>query len=186
MADDDRSPSDLVELLAAVERAPYAFDVFQLLRRIEAICQDRPRFGMSSRPAEDAIRIGQEPSLTFAPAALAHFEPANGTAPARLETFFFGLFGPNGPLPLHLTEYARSRLRQNEDPASTIRKMLERPHQAARTRRRIHDKSVPGMARPSTFWASPGKRCPPGISATRPEMPRLQRPQPLGSDHGAG
>jgi type VI secretion system protein ImpH len=29
--------------------------------------------------------------------------------PDRLNVHFFGLFGPNGPLPLHLTEYALSR-----------------------------------------------------------------------------
>ena len=28
----------------------------------------------------------------------------------------FGLFGPNGPLPMHLTEYARERLRHADDP----------------------------------------------------------------------
>ena len=30
--------------------------------------------------------------------------------------FFFGLFGPDGPLPLHLTEYARDRRRNHRDP----------------------------------------------------------------------
>src|SRR5262249_55944074 len=29
--------------------------------------------------------------------------------PSYLATYYFGLFGPNGPLPLHLTEYAHSR-----------------------------------------------------------------------------
>ena len=37
-------------------------------------------------------------------------------APPRLAVNFFGLFGPNGPLPLHLTEYARNRLRAESDP----------------------------------------------------------------------
>jgi type VI secretion system protein ImpH len=31
--------------------------------------------------------------------------------------YSFGLFGPNGPLPLHLTEYARDRARNHDDPA---------------------------------------------------------------------
>ena len=30
---------------------------------------------------------------------------------------FFGLFGPDGPLPLHLTEYARDRSRNHRDPS---------------------------------------------------------------------
>jgi type VI secretion system protein ImpH len=33
-----------------------------------------------------------------------------------VSTYFFGLFGPHGPLPLHLTEFARERERTAEDP----------------------------------------------------------------------
>ena len=32
------------------------------------------------------------------------------------EEEIFGLLGPNGPLPLHLTEYVRERLRHHADP----------------------------------------------------------------------
>jgi type VI secretion system protein ImpH len=35
----------------------------------------------------------------------------------------FGLFGPNGPLPLHITEYARERLRHANDP--TLSRFLD-------------------------------------------------------------
>lgn len=35
--------------------------------------------------------------------------------PHRVDVNFFGLFGANGPLPLHLTEYARDRLRNSGD-----------------------------------------------------------------------
>src|SRR3546814_13244173 len=40
-----------------------------------------------------------------------------------LEQFFFGLGGPNGPLPLHITEYVRERQRNNAD--STSKRFLE-------------------------------------------------------------
>lgn len=43
---------------------------------------------------------------------------ASDEGPARLEQFFFGLGGPNGPLPLHLTEYMRERQRNHADPTS--------------------------------------------------------------------
>jgi len=33
-----------------------------------------------------------------------------------MQVSFLGLLGPNGPLPLHLTEYARDRLRNHSDP----------------------------------------------------------------------
>ena len=44
----------------------------------------------------------------FVPATSATFE-RQSARPARLATYAFGLFGPHGPLPLHLTEYARER-----------------------------------------------------------------------------
>jgi type VI secretion system protein ImpH len=49
--------------------------------------------------------------MTFAPAPIADFRATNKTDPAVLTLHGFGLFGPNGPLPLHLTEYARERSR---------------------------------------------------------------------------
>ena len=48
--------------------------------------------------------------MTFAPSSLSSFYLPAGGRPGRMEVRFFGLLGPNGPLPLHLTEYARSRL----------------------------------------------------------------------------
>jgi type VI secretion system protein ImpH len=117
MADDGRTTSGLVELLAAIQRAPHEFDFFQALRRIEAVATDRPRLGRSARPGQDAVRIGQVPSLLFAPRAIAEVIPADEDGrPARMQIFSFGLFGPNGALPLHLTEYAYNRLHNNTDP----------------------------------------------------------------------
>ncbi len=37
------------------------------------------------------------------------YQPGGVGKPARLHGLFFGLFGPNAPLPLHLTEYAIDR-----------------------------------------------------------------------------
>jgi type VI secretion system protein ImpH len=106
-------------LLDMVARAPYQFDFFQLMRRLESLHgggADRPRFGAALRPADEPIRLGQEPSLAFAPSALAGLTFGRGGGPPRLAVHFFGLFGPNGPLPLHITEYARERARNAEDP----------------------------------------------------------------------
>ncbi|MGV8763016.1 type VI secretion system baseplate subunit TssG, partial [Pseudomonas aeruginosa] len=41
----------------------------------------------------------------------------------RLDQFFFGLTGPNGPLPLHLTEYARERQRNVND--ATFKRFMD-------------------------------------------------------------
>jgi type VI secretion system protein ImpH len=113
-------------LLDAVARAPEAFDFYQVLRRLEALYCDRPerpRLGSASRPADEPIRVGQEPSLAFAPRVLAGMFPGKNGAPPRLAVNFFGMLGPNGPLPLHLTEYARERERHVED--STMARFLD-------------------------------------------------------------
>ena len=54
--------------------------------------------------------------MAFAPSTLARFEPGAEGAPHVLSVFCLGMFGPNGPLPLHLTEYARDRQRNHDDP----------------------------------------------------------------------
>jgi type VI secretion system protein ImpH len=88
---------------------------YQALRLLENAHPDKPRIGASLRPRDDAVRFGQDPSLSFEPGALARFTPATLDAKARLAVNFFGLFGANGPLPLHLTEYARERARNHGD-----------------------------------------------------------------------
>jgi type VI secretion system protein ImpH len=109
----------MAQLFDMVGRAPGQFDFFQVLRRLEVLYRDRPerpRFGTALRPADEPIRLGQEPELTFAPSPLGGMRPGYDGGPPRLVVNFFGLFGPNGPLPLHLTEYARDRLRNADDP----------------------------------------------------------------------
>ncbi len=108
-------PNDLKHF-ARLAEAPQEHHVFQALRVIEAAHPDAPRLGESRRPREDAVRLGQEAELAFPPSTIAEFTPPKGGRPGRLINRFFGLFGPQGPLPLHLTEYARDRLRNHRDP----------------------------------------------------------------------
>lgn len=105
-----------VEWLRALAEAPYRYSFYNAIRRLECLNTDKPRLGESVRPADEPVRLGQEPFVAFAPATLAAVEPGRDGRPPRLETRFFGLFGPNGALPLHLTEYARERLRNANDP----------------------------------------------------------------------
>lgn len=102
-------------LFEALAKAPWSFHPFVAMRRLEAAFPDQPRFSRSQRLREDPVRFGQEPSLAFAPSTLASFSPPTATRAPRLDTFGFGMFGPNGPLPLHLTEYARDRERNSRD-----------------------------------------------------------------------
>jgi type VI secretion system protein ImpH len=113
-------------LLAELELAPWAFDFHAVLRRIDALGQGAPRFGESVRPQQDPIRLGQEPSLSFAPAAVSGYSAGNSYASPRVEVRFFGFLGPNGPLPLHLTEFAMQRIRHHGD--HTLARFLDLFH----------------------------------------------------------
>ncbi|WGZ94390.1 MAG: type VI secretion system baseplate subunit TssG [Candidatus Thiothrix putei] len=112
MADTDRNDPDFVDILTDLGRQANRYDFFAALRAVECHFRDKPRLGQSVNPAEDGIRLGQEPSNLFAPSALHSCQPqADGYW--HLQVLFFGLFGPQGPLPQHLTEYVRER-RRNE------------------------------------------------------------------------
>nr|WP_320189798.1 type VI secretion system baseplate subunit TssG [uncultured Desulfobacter sp.] len=116
MAGTDRNtPYTLAQLLESLKDKPYAYGFFQAMRLMECLHPDRPRLGMSRQPCDDPIRLGQEPSPAFEAASLTRFESGEGGKPHRLMVRFLGLFGPNGPLPLHLTEYAYSRLKHHRD-----------------------------------------------------------------------
>ncbi len=54
--------------------------------------------------------------MTHQSAALAGLEKGAEGRPDWLMVHLFGLFGPDGPLPLHLTEFARDRRRNQRDP----------------------------------------------------------------------
>lgn len=112
----ERPDPAIAALYAQLAAQPWAYGFYQAMRRLEAAWPGRPRFGRSSRPAQDPLRLAQEPSVIFAPSTLAGWEPAKDERPTRLLVHFFGLFGPDGPLPLHLTEYARDRRRNHRDP----------------------------------------------------------------------
>jgi type VI secretion system protein ImpH len=115
MATGNRSGPDDLSHLERLTREPEKHHVFQALRVIEAAFPDAPRLGESRRPREDKVRLGQEAELAFPPSTIASFKPGTDGKPARLTNRFFGLFGPQGPLPLHMTEYVRDRLRNHRD-----------------------------------------------------------------------
>lgn len=108
--------SDDLSRLEALKREPEKFSLFLALRCIECAAEESPRLGESLRPETDPVRLDQTPSLAFANATLDAFEEGKEGAPARLSSFFLGLFGPHGALPAHLTEYAKDRLQHSKDP----------------------------------------------------------------------
>src|SRR2546422_9183097 len=123
MAGEDRTQANAVAVLGLLQQGAYRFDFFHAVRCLENVYKDKMRVGQAERPVDDPIRLGQEPSLAFAPSSVASFKPGEGDRPPRLTVYFLGLFGPNGPLPLHLTEYARDRMRHSADP--TLARFLD-------------------------------------------------------------
>jgi type VI secretion system protein ImpH len=107
MADHARQPRP--DLTAGLEHAPDAFDMFELLRRLEA---DGRLFGEAGRPDREPARLGQHPRLGFAVADVVSFSPATDRRPARVTITDIGLLGPEGPMPIHLTRWVMDRLSQ--------------------------------------------------------------------------
>ncbi len=123
---DQQQPPLASNLPDQLRTAPHTFGFHALLRLFEARNRSRPRLGHGVRPSDDSIRLGQEPIVTHAPASLAGFEPGQDGRPDRLLVHVFGLFGPDGPLPLHITEQARERQRNHGD--STLRRFIDLFH----------------------------------------------------------
>jgi type VI secretion system protein ImpH len=102
-------------LIDAIASAPHQWDFFHALRCIEAQHPRQPRLGAARRPGDEPVRLAQAVELTFAGSAIAAVERTRPDGVPRIQVRFFGLFGPNGPLPLHLTSYARERLLHKGD-----------------------------------------------------------------------
>jgi len=110
---DGQTPDPLIESLKA---EPFAYDFYAALRLLQRHFENKPRIGYSFSPKDDPVRFAQSPSLDFAPSTL---ESVQQKDPARTPVLYsrhFGVFGPNGPLPICLTEYARERILHFSDP----------------------------------------------------------------------
>ncbi len=106
---DGAASNHLIEDLAA---QPWSYDFFHAVRLLENQARHLPRCGWSVKPTDDPVRFGQQPSLAFPASTVEAFHPG---PPARLFVRHFGLFGPNGAVPLNWTEYAFKRQNHRSD-----------------------------------------------------------------------
>ncbi len=120
--------STLPDWVEALRAEPAAFGLFTALRRFESdIWRADPdarrtrRLGESDRLVEDPVRLRQVPSLSFAASTIADFD-TSGAKPS-LGVYLFGMFGPQGALPLHLTEHALDRIAWHRD--ATFRDFID-------------------------------------------------------------
>ena len=119
----DASPTGVRPVSAKLERLfsglsvdATQFDFYYALRYIDACTPGTVPLGRALRPRDEPIRLTQHASLMFAPATLYQYKAgaaANGLG--RLSVHHFGFFGPNGPLPHHLTEYVQERTLHYKD-----------------------------------------------------------------------
>jgi len=84
---------------------PWRYDLFTLLRWIERERPDRPRIGTAVHRSGDIASLGQDPFLAFPASNVAR---ASERQDGRLDVAvqFLGLLGPQGAMPLSVTEEA--------------------------------------------------------------------------------
>ena len=106
----------LSHLFSGLSADASQFDFYYALRHIDANMESDLPLGRSPRLQHEPFRITQQPSLAFAPTTLYQYREgvaANGLG--RLSVYHFGLFGPHGAMPLHLTEYMQERTLHYKD-----------------------------------------------------------------------
>ncbi|MDR5741427.1 MULTISPECIES: type VI secretion system baseplate subunit TssG [unclassified Caballeronia] len=110
-------------LTERLRNEPWLFGFLSLMRRVGANKRIDP-IGTAERPGAEPFRLGQRPSLTFSPREIADVDERNG----RLHVHLYGLgvLGPNGPLPIHMTEIAREREESRHD--ATLSRFLDLFH----------------------------------------------------------
>ena len=107
-----QTPNPLIERL---KQDPWAYDFYAAVRLLQSSYPCQPRIGHSSSPAQDPVRFAQSPAMDFAPSTIEAVRQKDPARPPVIYSRHFGLFGPNGPLPLCLTEHARDRILHHGD-----------------------------------------------------------------------
>ena len=84
---------------------PERHDFFIVMRRLESLSEGRPRIGDSGARRQEYVKLGQNPFLAFPTSTLSE---ARRDSDGNLSLFvrFLGLLGPQGALPLTLTDEA--------------------------------------------------------------------------------
>ncbi len=108
-----RLPDDFWQ---AVMAAPWRYDLFQLLRA--AGCAGRPALSAGTCAAAEvrsAAHWSEHRRWRLPRQRWPACSRAQEDARHDVAIYSFGLFGPNGPLPTHLTEYVHERIVHHQD-----------------------------------------------------------------------
>lgn len=98
------SPDDLTALLDDAEANATAWEFFALVRSMEQVSPGAPRIGTALDPADETVDLAHEATMHFPRTTVAGFD--RDRRRPRVRSLHFGLTGPMGPMPLHITEMA--------------------------------------------------------------------------------
>jgi type VI secretion system protein ImpH len=87
--------------------SPFDYDIFQAVRLLHLMLDDRPGVGRIAKPAEEPVRFKVRQSLAFPPSSI-HSLSAEADPP-QMTVAFLGLTGFQGVLPHHYTEHILAR-----------------------------------------------------------------------------
>ncbi len=88
---------------------PEDFSFFQAVRLLHRIVEGCQPLGSFAPPTDEPVRLGANASLAFPPAEIRALEH-RPDGPPRMAVNFFGLDGPSGVLPTHVTAVIVERL----------------------------------------------------------------------------
>lgn len=92
------------------KEAPWEVGFISLLRTLAAWMTEMPAPGKAIRPSQEPFRLGQVAHMTFAPREIARLREEQGKL--KIDLFSLGIWGPQGAMPMHLSELAYSRSEQ--------------------------------------------------------------------------
>jgi type VI secretion system protein ImpH len=101
-------------------------DFSGLIRGIESKSPELPRIGFAKTPKDEVVRFGQKPALHFTGNDVAEVIPDGGGTDALILSYWLGLLGVDGPMPLEFTNYVFQRSYNHYD--NTWRRFLDIIH----------------------------------------------------------
>jgi len=106
-----RSSKSILNWFSLIEQNPYPFSYHKINRVLEAANLNKPRIGTAISLKDEYVRLKQPPFLNHPGSQIASASNSDlDDNPFELSTYLFGLLGPNGPMPHHITLYIRQRL----------------------------------------------------------------------------
>lgn len=108
------APGDTPDFWHRLEAEPWRFDFYTVLRHLERTHKDAPRIADSSARREEYVALGQDPFTDFPASNLARVVRRDDGA-LRVFVQYLGLLGPQGALPLALTEEAHGYVLAGDD-----------------------------------------------------------------------